>query len=610
LPQHQTLPDIVIVGSYPNAVYVDCGDGRKPWLLRPFRHQKVHYAAALDHERIITGSDKGHFGLFDVRARQRIGDLILPPRSIGNYTVSLSRQRRQLLLCMTSGMAIVDIDRMEIVPGPDRILTLLDSPGILGIRYPTPAYSGAGNYDFAGSTDNVRVREDGTIVTTFTWLQHSSQTYGLYIIDPDAMRAEAQTVQELPRGAQGAGDCWLSPSGRLLARRHLGGVSATDRPAAGLLGALKKMMRSAPAQQDRSALPEIFQVDEQRMFALPVEVWELQPVTLRTTIVVRSVNVTRPHRQILDQIAAAAPFDERRATLPRTVADRMQGGHWHALGTLIEQIASVAWEPNEQAAWILFRDGCLKRMMSDGRTSAIVRFERQGARPFGRLTVLEDGSLRLQGPSCMLAIDPAKLDLSGAECLVVEDKDGFVSHSDLMRRGDWADFNDPEFVVPLADRTEAACVSAIDYLTEAVRDRLVDIVFAHHFKIVFALGPERLQEREFFEHVRSSCPRAAPALRHLILAYLEVHSAAIRTIRPLVGTFYGVDDTAVSLIWAMRALALLDDSAHPILRKWMRIISPEYDTKTRKEIVPEALAARGWRDEATVRLALFLAMDV
>ena len=132
--------------------------------------------------------------------------------------------------------------------------------------------------------------------------------------------------------------------------------------------------------------------------------------------------------------------------------------------------------------------------------------------------------------------------------------------------------------VPLTSLAESDCIAAIERATQLIVGEPEGEDFARGLFVRFNMPDRILFEDAFYEHVRTKCPGAVPALRALIEKFTELWSWEYHS----------------GGIFAAYALAYLDESSLPLVQRHFQVIDAEHNAEFGGEKVQTLVTRHGF----------------
>jgi hypothetical protein len=256
------------------------------------------------------------------------------------------------------------------------------------------------------------------------------------------------------------------------------------------------------------------------------------------------------------------------------------------------------WQSDSEAFWI--NTNCFLSCIGvDGTLSPRLFLARKGLRKDTRLPVAEywrdfvpqdrrtarvvyaDGAAILDGAA------------SGAPHRCVEiprERDHWIARdaTSVIKRVSALKEEHKKLVIPLSSWTDAGSIKAIEALTAEIDEGFEDRAVDGEIRAIFARDGEELDENQFFTIVRRY-PRVAPAIRRLLerLADVVPHQAEL---------FWAGGKGIGIFAYAAHALAVLDHSALPTLRRYGKLVDHEHESFFARQTVPAVIRAHGWTE--------------
>lgn len=598
-------------------VRVTQDDGSNEWFCPVVRSFSPSSLATLDDD-LFYATQNGSVFVFSFEARRRIAKVAIPGAHIER---AIPSRDGRYIFAVTSDLA----DRYK----ADRAYTFHAIEAATGSIART-----IGALHLVPSTPMVETEDGCILLASWRLLEPAMpRKLGLVCIEPKTGTTEVQTVGSAHDGRWFQ---WFSPKGKYVVR--------IDE-------------RTLPMRRDTRALLRLLPVETQ--YGLCVQVWETRPLRFVSRHVIAwiteaelsswdwSGTIAVEERQsdgttkrklmampgapvfkaMSQQADLTAPpllgFD--RTTFPKTF--QSDDALWNAVSAcgraLHEFVSSIAWDADDSGFWILFHRlrpaATLRRVGLDGTASALIQLSRQldgwseidktlNPRSISPLGNLQARVICVQGHATISA--PPSL-WEGDRRKIGEEANSWVTYPGLAenkRRRHTVDQIAKEkstHTIKISDSTEGSCIAGIETLTRDIRERLHDLVLGDQFRIRVVSGKTKYSEQAFFEHVRKTCPRAAPALRQLMETYMN--RALTLDLGPRVHDYYTQGDEGIgSLSYAMLALALMDRESLHLIRSFADCNDCEHSHFVPKEIVPAVIKAYGWRDPAVVELVAWM----
>lgn len=525
-------------------------------MLLPFAGHKVARAAAVGDDRVVCLSDKGDLSLVDFRSGRELARR--PIRLSGGDSILVARQAPVIVIHGAKGyfsdldypqsLHIVAAADLGTIAEGDAIRLPADgSPGRLVFRGPDDAGSSAG--ELIDLQIRGRLVEDSAGRLAFVG-QHGTGHALFRLNGSDG----AVDITPIPDGAMPWQ--WFSASGAFALAPHIGKPFASgDLDAAGPGGAAF--------------------LDGYHRNKGTLELWAIAPPRLIRLI-------------------------ETRAGLPRDFA------------------VDVTWEPDEAGFWVTFagnsRQVDFQRIGRDGGQSPAFSFSRfrDKAYPFPQriadaadpraVAVRVDGdAVHIRRDWCGLA-EPFRL--------IAEEEDGFRKDvapyppAAAVRR--FLAQSARPHVVPVEAFAKPAIDEALQALARDIGERLADLLQGDRLEIVFKVAGKAMTEAAFFKRLVKARIDATASLRALLAAYLAAHPAAVEA-KDLYRQIWGADGEG-ALAPAMAALLALDPGAHDLFRDYLARRDGEHEVHSTNVIMPDYVAAAGWRDRAMIGFGIYVAL--
>lgn len=524
------------------AVVAQVGDA-EPWCFLPFGKVRATRLIAVDERRVLVVATSGEqpdyqMALFDVVARERLGGVF--DRNLSADFLFVDRDRTRVTHVTTKVKAWRFPDLAQVVsaalPSMDRI------------------------------KNNVSERNDGALVIagplTNSYSAREARPSLLVVgRDGELLGRFGQVVLKAPESDRR--DLLPTPRGRWLWRPHLDSVLATDA-SGGPLDPADLTEVSDEALLDRLAEIHVHGV---------LELWRAGPIVFDRRLVTR----VAPLLQLVEE---ASDTPEARLRSARGILDTLR--------TTLERAPYQDWRPDDPTL----------RSRMDPMENAVASYYRAGVESTLHGTIVDSdeadetflvdfGKVRrrvaIDGAADALELSPVREQIwtTGPD---PDDPGGLktvehplVGHGRAFLR----QISVPTFELP--DLGEAACIAAID----AVSDRLAadpqSMVWGSRLTLAFRTPDEKLSEAEFFAHVTKTGPGAVPALRRL-LATLDA--------APLRSELWS-DDMTGALGYAALALIRLDPGAYPCLEGFFTRRDSDHEPFGTKHLLPAVAAATG-----------------
>jgi hypothetical protein len=380
----------------------------------------------------------------------------------------------------------------------------------------------------------------------------------------------------------------------------------------------------------------------ERRYGLTLQIWETFPLRLVGRIVAAWLTAkelpdethlarskSRPEalpsrRALWDAIAAARsadpPLDQPppRSAYPTALAS--EDAAWDAveknLWRLKRWVEVVGWQPDGTAFWVT-TNRFLSCIGVDGTVSPRLYSERLGLEggtwlpvaarwraivPMAGRTarvIYNAGSARFDGtprahPHVPFAISSTRDDWHADDATAADR----AAHEQLevlreQRR---------RIEIPFDGWSEAACVAAIDALTNELNEDFPRRAASNEVRVVFVSRDGEVSEEHFFTEVGTRFGGATPAIRRLIDRYCDIA-------RPGDYLFSRAIEGIGIFAWAAKTLGVLDRSALPTLKRYGVLMDHEHEHCFAGTIVPAVVAAHGWTDDVINFVFWVLVLD-
>lgn len=388
--------------------------------------------------------------------------------------------------------------------------------------------------------------------------------------------------------ASNYGPRWISPDGRWALRNALDTPHLTRRRRNGLFD------RFMPERHAGAKHPDLRDDGEPR-YMLALELIELEPLRKAGTLIVACRTPKELDLYPSDVALLGAwfqrPAAERPMLLPRSHAESMNPEQAEvaelARRKILNQLEDVIWADDSRSFSI--RVGSYQVLFDSNN----IGFHRQSRRQvdidghIGELQTVESRHL-----------DPAWPDVSERAYKIVE--------TDIKRRSTQS--------INLGGMSVVDFANAIDEMTRRITENpLSDVTFAGALRFQFQAGRKRLNERRFFELIRTvPVAEAEPvivALRGLLISYGDAarrHAAE----RPGDSLMSGTDDQApAGLSEAALSLATLDDGSAAALQVWFSTVNQEHDSFAAEKVFPAYASRTGFLGVEALRFGIWFFLN-
>ena len=250
----------------------------------------------------------------------------------------------------------------------------------------------------------------------------------------------------------------------------------------------------------------------------------------------------------------------------------------------------VTWEKDEQAFWVLFRGGFLRRVSLDGTLSSLFKIGGNSRNKlqtpkdhYGKLNINNKGVIEVteglheKFSDIDFSFDPNSYDMSDENKLILLKEEDDITKKDVISKCD-EEYIENSVLNLLALTLELEGELTTEYVREKIaelrdkiKDNLDDYIHQYNLIIVFIDGQKRYSEDYFFKnHVNDTS--LLSALKELLDSYLNALSTAKRR------ALY-MDEETPSLESALDAYIRLSNRAtdkyipqalYEQISKWMR----------------------------------------
>jgi hypothetical protein len=378
---------------YQTILAVEADDG-SPRLLMPFAGQSIAKGTMVDDDRIFCLAQDGACCLLDWRSGRELAS----GRTRNPHAdVLVTRDARCVVLYSGAILHVLRADDLTTAIEADAVRWLWGGRQgqLVDSCVHTSARAAGGPTRFQPSTDSwlflqgplIEDAAGRLLIQLYEQRDNEGKRYGLYHIDRESWTVRLDLFELAYDYPIFNPFRWFSPSGRYAARWHLGSLAYDSgaRPAGGLFGFGKR-----PASKHRDAL-----ADGNKRFGLALEIWSTDPLAFQTSVVTRLQTLyttadnefwQRQGRECAENFirfaghaAGDAPRPRPPLPDPRTLSVAMLEGYRslaHQLQEFLAWIKMVAWEPGENALWLVYADPGLRRVGADGSLSPLFTFRR------------------------------------------------------------------------------------------------------------------------------------------------------------------------------------------------------------------------------------------
>jgi len=600
------------------------------WQFVPFESHAACFAAAVAGGRVLVASNKGAVALFDPATGTLFHEASLGSK-YPNLQGLIRHEGRQAVLYTDGALFVLDCETLAILDtfngmrprgtGQDFDL-VAEMPGdgirpinIQPIRVP-----------------RLVAHSDGTLMASCTTRHEGTEagpaTYGLVSFDLDRKTALRQLAQEEQSDLFRNGFRWFSPSGNRAIRFHFAAIPRHDGRSSWRYADIFSRMLG---KGGRTELPDC-RLDRVERVGTALEVWQTRPLKPVAKLVVHMQPVDSiwwigpPGREDVRELARAMDFAGSNPGDPFPFEQDMRIAHaasnWRIWWQ--QHLIDIAWEGDEQAFWIFFEQGAVRRVALDGTVSPLFAVNRlRHSRLAKRAGGLENDARHRNHVLAAAGENRLRINCLGDQIVRLPIPDGAVSGEEMAAVeerfhpgvpldlpftkaiSDQLGFYTKTFM-DLPDLTEASVIGAIDAVTQRVATSLSQMIWrkgVHYLRLVFVTPTHMIGERAFFDFAAERYPEpAAPALRSLLVTFCKVPPSDPKD---AFGFVYTEQESALG--HAILALTRLDPDCADVLSLYMGSSNVGQTPFVRDVLLPAFQERNGWKDEAGIRLGIHFA---
>lgn len=287
------------------------------------------------------------------------------------------------------------------------------------------------------------------------------------------------------------------------------------------------------------------------------------------------------------------------------------GNSWRE--KLSRQVYPLAGEPGGDAFWVWFyRDDCLRRVSYNGELGPLIRFEPKSVEHRGlpKLEFESDGSIAVHRPMLgTYRFHPRRFNETRERIVLSRPSEPYTEP--VSHKAAFAAYVRARVAIRivLAEWSRAECAKALREQKARIESNFEKLLAGatsggRSLKFEYLIGAETCSEPDVFQRIVDDRLDIVRELREVLTTYLDKLGQGGE------GTQPWYTSAVPALGYAMRALVLLDPSSTDILRRFMTKRDGEHETFCWGTIVPDLIGRHGWRDRATLRFGVFVALNI